>query len=217
MEASLNENTYSALKQDIMRLELRPGDAISAAKVAEKYNVSRTPAREAIVKLEREGLLNIFPQSKTLVSKINLKRAMQEWFIRSTLEAEMVPLFIKNCNDETILRMTVNLERQKEAGTSDAFLYFQLDNAFHDIIYECSGELLAKEIIATNMTHYNRIRYLSDLSRPVHEKTLYEHGQIIEAAREKDAEWMQALIKKHIRRIHAERNQVLEAYPEYFE
>lgn len=216
MEASLNENTYAALKQDIMGLRLKPGDAISAAKVAEMYRVSRTPAREAIVKLEREGLLRIFPQSKTLVSKIDLGRAMQEWFVRSTLEVEMVPLFLSHCDELVLRRLSENLEKQKSADIDDPYNYFRLDNAFHGIIYESSGELLAKEIIDTNMTHYNRIRYLSDLSRPVHEKTLAEHGQIIEAARERDAEWMQAIVKKHIRRIHSDRNEVLRRYPEYF-
>lgn len=216
MEASLNENTYSSLKQDIMNLRLKPGDAISAAKVAEMYHVSRTPAREAIVKLEREGLLHIFPQSKTIISKIDLSRAMQEWFIRSCLEVEMVPLFIAHCSDSVIRRLSENLEKQKNADTANPHRYFQLDNEFHGIIYEVSGEMLAKEIIDMNMSHYNRIRYLSDLSREVHEKTLLEHGQIIEAAKERDAEWMQAIVKKHIRRIHTDRNEVLKRYPDYF-
>ncbi len=216
MEASLNENTYLALKKDIMNLSLKPGDAISAAKVAEMYDVSRTPAREAIVKLEREGLLHIFPQSKTIVSKINLDRAMQEWFVRSTLEIEMVPRFIQHCNDAVIQQLVENLEKQKNADTEDAYNYFRLDNEFHGIIYEASGELLAKEIIDTNMTHYNRIRYLTDLSEEIHQKTLREHGLMIEAAREQDAEWMQAIVKKHIRRIHSDRNEVMKKYPEYF-
>ena len=61
MEKSLNEETYEKLKYDIMNFRLLPGDSISAQKVALRYDVSRTPAREAIVNLEKEGLLKIIP------------------------------------------------------------------------------------------------------------------------------------------------------------
>ena len=54
MEKSLNEETYEKLKYDIMNFEVLPGDSISAQKIALRYNVSRTPAREAIVNLEKE-------------------------------------------------------------------------------------------------------------------------------------------------------------------
>ena len=66
MEKSLNEDTYEKLKYDIMNFKLVPGDSISAQKIAVRYNVSRTPAREAIVNLEKEGLLKIIPQSDIL-------------------------------------------------------------------------------------------------------------------------------------------------------
>ena len=56
MEKSLNEDTYEKLKYDIMNFKLVPGDSISAQKIAVRYNVSRTPAREAIVNLEKESL-----------------------------------------------------------------------------------------------------------------------------------------------------------------
>lgn len=77
MEKNLNEFTYQKLKKDIMTFVLVPGEAISAAKIAERYGVSRTPAREAIVKLQKEGLVDIYPQSKSLVSWINMERIRQ--------------------------------------------------------------------------------------------------------------------------------------------
>lgn len=218
MEAtSLNENTYALLKNDIMTLKLVPGEAVSAAKIADRYKVSRTPAREAIVKLDKEGLLKIIPQSKTMISKIDLNRAAQEWFVRSSLELAMVPAFIRNCTEETIQNMEDNLQEQRRTHIPvDAIEHFRLDNAFHGIIYETAGENLAKEIIDSQMTHYNRIRFLTDLNMEIREKTLKEHEDMIQAAREKDAEWLQALIKRHIRRIYKEQNEIVEKYPEYF-
>ena len=63
MDKTLNQETYDRLKKDIMTFALKPGDQVSAAKLAERYHVSRTPAREALVKLETEGLVDIYPQS----------------------------------------------------------------------------------------------------------------------------------------------------------
>lgn len=218
MDASLNQNTYALLKADIMTLKLLPGEVISAAKIAERYNVSRTPAREAIVKLDQEGLVEIFPQSRTVVSKINLDRAKQEWFIRSSLEINMVPIFIRHCTEETISRLSENLEQQKRAQHPiNAGDYLKLDNEFHGIIYEAAGEMLAKEIIDTHITHYNRIRYLTDFSPEIRFKTIHEHEQIIKAAEEKDGEWMEAVLRKHIRRILTDQESLLTSYPDYFE
>lgn len=216
-ELTLNENTYERLKQDIMTFKLVPGDSISAAKIADRYHVSRTPAREAIVKLEREGLLVIYPQAKTLVSKIDLKRASQEWFVRSTMEVGMVSAFLRNCTDKTIALMKDNLRSQMQTHMEvDAATYFHMDNEFHGIIYQTAEKELAMEIIETYMSHYNRIRFLTDLSAELRERTLKEHAAILEAAEERSEELMRALLKKHIRPISNEHIIMKEKYPEYF-
>ena len=71
MTNSLNQQTYDLFRKDIMTFSLKPGESVSAAKIADRYHVSRTPAREALVKLETEGLVDIYPQSKSLISKID--------------------------------------------------------------------------------------------------------------------------------------------------
>lgn len=214
METTLNQATYQLLKNDIMTFALVPGEAISAAKVAERYHVSRTPAREAIVRLDKEGLVDIFPQSGTIVSKINLARTRQEWFVRYTLEAGMAGEFMRRCTAGTVAAMEENL-RQMERSKGEGYLL--LDNAFHDIIYDTAGELLAKEIIHTQVTHYNRLRYLTDLRPNVREKTIMEHRMLIQAARDGDAPLFEERLRGHIGRLAADQEQILERYPEYFE
>lgn len=218
MERNLNERTYQLLKQDIMSFALAPGEAISAAKVASRYGVSRTPAREAIVKLEKEGLVDIYPQSRTLVSRINLSRTRQEWYVRYTLEIGMAERFIRRVTQDTIQAMERNLRQMElardEAGRS---LYLTLDHGFHDIIYDTAGEFLAKEIIHTQITHYNRIRYLTDLTPPVREKTILEHRQLIGAARRKDEGLFKECLKAHIGRLEQDQQLIQNQYPDYFE
>ena len=182
MEKSLNEETYEKLKYDIMNFRLLPGDSISAQKVALRYDVSRTPAREAIVNLEKEGLLKIIPQSGTYVACINCRRSAQEWFVRKSLEMGMVDAVFENADSELLDKMAILNERLIHyTEENEKIPRIEIDNAFHELIYECSGELLAKNIIQTQMSHYNRIRYLAELNSSISAKTNDEHEMLIEA------------------------------------
>ena len=105
MDRLLNQRTYENLKKDIMTFGLMPGEPVSAAKIARRYRVSRTPAREALVMLQGEGLVDIFPQSGSVISKINVGRIRQEWFVRRTLELAMVDEFLESVKKEDIEEM----------------------------------------------------------------------------------------------------------------
>ena len=218
MEKSLNEETYEKLKYDIMNFKLLPGDIISAQKVALRYDVSRTPAREAIVNLEKEGLLKIIPQSGTYVACINCRRSEQEWFVRKSLEIGMVDAIFEHASDEVLDKMTelnnrlINYNEQVESVPR-----IEIDNAFHELIYECSGEQLANNIIQTQMSHYNRIRYLAELNSAISAKTNDEHDMLIEAIRNKDKRKYLRVIKSHVSRIFVELEKLKGKYPEYFE
>lgn len=218
MEKSLNEETYEKLKYDIMNFKLLPGDTISAQKVALRYDVSRTPAREAIVNLEKEGLLKIIPQSGTYVACINCRRSEQEWFVRKSLEIGMVDAIFEHASDEVLDKMTelnnrlINYNEQVESVPR-----IEIDNAFHELIYECSGEQLANNIIQTQMSHYNRIRYLAELNSAISAKTNDEHDMLIEAIRNKDKRKYLRVIKSHVSRIFVELEKLKGKYPEYFE
>ena len=218
MEKSLNEETYEKLKYDIMNFKLLPGDTISAQKVALRYDVSRTPAREAIVNLEKEGLLKIIPQSGTYVACINCRRSEQEWFLRKSLEIGMVDSLFENANDEMLNRMTeLNNRLINYKDGEESLARIELDNSFHELIYECSGEMLAKNIIQTQMSHYNRIRYLAELNSAISAKTNDEHEMLIEAIRNKDKRKYLRVIKAHLNRIFDELEKLKGLYPQYFE
>lgn len=218
MEKSLNEETYEKLKYDIMNFKLLPGDTISAQKVALRYDVSRTPAREAIVNLEKEGLLKIIPQSGTYVACINCRRSEQEWFVRKSLEIGMVDAIFEHASDEVLDKMTelnnrlINYNEEVESVPR-----IEIDNAFHELIYECSGEQLANNIIQTQMSHYNRIRYLAELNSAISARTNDEHEMLIEAIRNKDKRKYLRVIKSHVSRIFVELEKLKGKYPEYFE
>ncbi|MCY9421621.1 GntR family transcriptional regulator, partial [Bacillus paralicheniformis] len=69
---SVRDQIYQMLKEEIMKFRLVPGELISEKEISERYEVSRTPVREAFLQLSREGLLEVYPQKGTRVSLIDL-------------------------------------------------------------------------------------------------------------------------------------------------
>lgn len=203
MNSSLNQTTYEYFKKDIMTFALKPGEPVSAAKIAERYNVSRTPAREALVKLEAEGLVDIFPQSKSVISKIDVSRAKQEWFIRKTLEMGMVDELFVNVKESDILQMRSLCRKMEEVSlgpsTHDsAYEYLRCDNEFHAMTYHIAGEDLAADVIANTMAHYNRLRLLIDLDNCNKDRTVSTHEQLIKYIEQSNKEAYRELLGTHL-------------------
>ena len=132
---------YSDLRAELVSLRRRPGEAISEAEIALSYGVSRTPVREAILKLSDEGLLEIFPQSGIIVSRIPVAALPEAIIIRKALEETTARLAAERATSSQILALHAILERQREAergqGQRDAF--HQADEMFHAAIAEIAG------------------------------------------------------------------------------
>ena len=108
--------TYRILKENIMKLSLKPGEEISEVEISEALNVSRTPVREAIVKLKEEKLINVFPQKGSLVSRMNLNLIEEAAFLREICDKEILKLVCEEKDKENLLKeLKKNLEYQRIA------------------------------------------------------------------------------------------------------
>ena len=206
MDKSLNQQTYDRCRKDIMTFALKPGEPVSAAKLAERYNVSRTPAREALVRLQSEGMVDIFPQSKSMISKIDITRARQEWFIRKTLEIAMTDAFFENVTQKDIEEMKKYARVCERIGEQPrnhetSYEYLINDNKFHAVTYYVAGEALAAEIIGSTMAHYSRVRLLVDLDNENKDRTVADHEDLIRLIEAGDKEGYRAALNKHLGRV----------------
>lgn len=221
MDNSLNQATYERLKKDILSFELEPGDSVSAAKIADRYNVSRTPAREALVKLETEGLIDIFPQSKSLISKIDLDKAKQEWFIRRSIEIGMVEKVCRNITKKDLSEMKKHNKAMlsfsgMERSHENAYNYQMADNAFHAVTYRVSGEHLAATVISNTMAHYSRLRFLTDMDNFYQDRTVMDHEKLITLLENKDVEGYKDAVITHLGHIINDIEDLEKKYPDYF-
>ena len=117
--ATAASRIYSDLRGELVSLQRRPGEAISEAEIALSYGVSRTPVREAILKLSDEGLLEIFPQSGIFVSRIPIAALPEAIIIRKALEETTARLAAERATSSQILALRSMLERQREANAAE--------------------------------------------------------------------------------------------------
>src|SRR6202051_4412173 len=111
--ATASAKIYSDLRVELVSLQRRPGEAISEAEIALSYGVSRTPVREAILKLSDEGLLEIFPQSGIFVSRIPLSAWPKAILVGKALEATTAQMAAEQATASQILVLQSILQRQR--------------------------------------------------------------------------------------------------------
>ncbi|MCR5596155.1 MAG: GntR family transcriptional regulator [Lachnospiraceae bacterium] len=222
MDVSLNQSTYERLKKDIMMFSLKPGESVSASKIATRYNVSRTPAREALVRLQDEGMVDIFPQSKSVISKIRVERIEQEWFVRKSLEMGMVDSFFAGVTQNDISKMKACVKQLERLGSEPrvhetAYEYIQHDDEFHRITYLAAGKSLAADIIANTLPNYRRVRLLIDLENANKDRTISDHLKLIALTEKGDVEGYRAFLKDHLSHVIGDIQEMKRIYPDMFE
>ena len=214
---SASQQVHDALRARILSLELAPGQALSRAEVSETYGVSQTPVREAMLKLAAEGLLEIFPQSKTEVSRIDITHAQETQFLRLSLELEVVRRLAqapeRGFVDE-IDAMVVRQERAIEAGDMEDFS--RLDREFHRRMQSLLGAENLWDLVMARSGHIDRLRNLN-LPDPGKSASIMEfHRRIAAAIRAGDPEAGEAAVREHLSGTLERAEDIRDRYPDYF-
>lgn len=195
----LRDVVFYTLRQAILKGELEPGERLMEMQLAEQLGVSRTPIREAIRKLELEGLVLMIPRRGAIVAKITEKDLRDVLEVRSSLERLSTELACERMQDETIAELKQAQEAFKEAlNQNDITLQAQRDVEFHDVIYKATGNLRLIQMLNNlreQMYRY-RLEYLKhDLA---HQTLIEEHEAIIEALSKRDKETATKIIVRHV-------------------
>ncbi|SCZ76518.1 GntR family transcriptional regulator [Acidaminobacter hydrogenoformans] len=215
--ANVGDFVYDLLKEKIISLELQPGQRISEKEIAESLTVSRTPVREAFIKLSREGLLYVLPQRGTYISQIDLKQVEEARFIRETLEIKVLEMAVDSFPKAQLEKLKKNLDQQKACMDNRQFSkYLELDESFHKIIFEGCDKAQTWRFIDMVNTQYKRIRLLSFTVEDVIKNLIEQHTMIYEAIRDHDQEKAYKIITNHIRKLISEQQALKKKYPGYF-
>ena len=215
--SSVQEMVYRTLRDKIVSMELKPGTIISTQEIADSMSVSRTPVREAFIRLQREELLDVAPQRSTMVSKINMDRVYQERFIREALEIEAMQKFVEVATAESLNRMRRNIEKQYAAIAEQRYIDFlELDNAFHQAAFTETHEDLGRSIVQQMNGHYDSIRLISAWEGQIVSAAMQEHERYVDYIERKDTARARKLLRTHLQALRVQEEILLTNWSEYF-
>ena len=215
---SIQTLVYEELKRNIMSMKLEPGQTMSTQEIATKLNVSRTPVREAFLRLQSEGLVEMIPQRETMVSKISLKRVEQEKFIRECLEMGVIRKFMDKSGCEVEENMAELIQLQKKCGEEKDFVGFlEADDQFPKVLFDVTGQEMAWETIASRNGHYNRLRILYVQRDTAMQESIEQHHKIATLLESGSREEAARALSSHVRRLDIDEAGLIAQYPDYFE
>ena len=194
----LRDVVFNTLRHAILKGELEPGERLMEIALAQKLGVSRTPIREAIRKLELEGLVVMVPRKGAEVADITEKDLRDVLEVRTALEELSIELAMKNMNDDDYKQLTeANKLFAKDSEGDDLIKIAEADVAFHELMYMATGNKRLIQMINNlreQMYRY-RLEYIKDKS--THARLVDEHNRIIDAMVKNDVA-AKAAIKLHV-------------------
>jgi len=217
ISTKVSDFVYSIIRENIINWNIKPGVIMSEKEVSKQINVSRTPVREAFIKLKRESLVEILPQRGTVVSKIDLKRVEEERFIRECIEVAVLNIAMDNFPSEFLPIIEKNLKSQQECIENiDYKRFIKLDEEFHRVIYSSRKREMCWEVIQTVSSHYKRIRVMTLWDKDILRNLIEQHSAMFDSIRKKDRNKAEFTIKKHLEKLLIEEDEMKRKYPEYF-
>lgn len=214
---SSQDRIYLQLRAAMMRLTLAPGEPLHTQELAARLGVSRTPVREAFIRLQRDGLVNILPQRETTVSLIDLSRVLQGRFLREGLELHVADCLSERGSAGCLQAMNALIEEQILAGLEGRYEDLQeSDDAFHRLLFEEAGQLFSWEVMFQCCTHYHRVRLLSLRSSRISENVIMGHQELIRALESGQKQRLAECLTNHLRRLDEDIPLLLARYPQYF-
>ncbi len=199
--ASLEEKVYLSLEEQIISQKLRPGEAVTEMKLSRELGVSRTPVREALQRLDREGLIKLIPNKGAVVLGISEQDLIDIYKIRMRLEGLAARIAAEK-NDEAFCRElgdNVDLTGFYMAK-GDIEKVKNLDSEFHDIIYRCCESRMLGKTLSELHRYIASYRKLSLAVSGRIDRSLAEHKEIYDAIASGNADAADELMSKHVER-----------------
>jgi DNA-binding GntR family transcriptional regulator len=230
---SVQDQVYTALRKSIINLNLTPGTMVSEKEISLRFEVSRTPVREALIHLSKEGLVQVIPQRGTMVSLIDPSRVQQEFFLRECLETAVLDPFTRNCGESHIGELERLIDLQERALNGKSYGEFiEYDDSFHRFIFETAGQPLSWEVVSGMGGHYHRVRvltiWMAETVRPgtaaggpgpelpIGTEKIHQHRVICAALKAKNVELARSALYAHLHDLETDETLLEREFPLYF-
>ncbi|MEN8212214.1 MAG: GntR family transcriptional regulator [Thermodesulfobacteriota bacterium] len=221
---SLQEQVYEYLRNEMQSERLFPGSLININKISKQLGISKTPLRDALIKLECEGFVTILPRRGIMVNKFTLEKIKNTVEIIAALESAVIVSVFDKITPEHIKKMrkiNTDLKFTMQNSTTNSFdkKYYQLNIAFHDVFLDLSSNTDLKNIIMPlkqKLYDWPRLTYIREwelINCDEHDQllTLFADGTPEEAGRLwRDFHWSFAAHEEFIKKFYAQGNEQIQ-------
>jgi DNA-binding GntR family transcriptional regulator len=210
---------FERLREQILTLALAPGTVLSRAELAASFGVSQTPVREALIKLGEEGLVDIFPQHATVVSRIGLNAARQAHFLRRAIELEAVAMLAAQDADTVAVLIpklhTLIAQQAQAMQAEDGPLFVRADRAFHAAMLAAAGVAELADLIHQRSGQVDRLRLLHLPAQGKMQAILADHRRIVAAIADHDVPAAQQALRDHLSGTLLVADAIRQRHPDY--
>lgn len=190
---------YDQLRGVIISLTVPPGANLARATLAQRFGLSQTPVREALQRLEEEGLVDIFPQAATRVSKIDLQSAREAQFLRLSVELEVVRRIASAPAKPDAAPLKAAIAKQTDCLSRRDFVGFvEADREFHGAMHVMAGVPGLWAAIRRRSGHLDRLRHLHLPTPGKAQSVIEEHKRIMRAVAGGKAKDAQRYLREHL-------------------
>jgi DNA-binding GntR family transcriptional regulator len=196
---SLSELAYKVIKEAILSLKIRPGAVLSIGYLADRLEVSRTPVRDAVLWLERDGLVTLIPHKGVRVLEISAKDIEKMYELRILLESYAAKVATTQLSPDELERLDkVLYETQEAFGQGQRVLASDVGRQIHDLLVQKVDNKWLTTVLDDLDTHYTRIRRFSALIPGRFERSHLEHREILMALQSRDAQKAEQAMVDHL-------------------
>lgn len=207
---------FERLRSMIISLDLPPGSPLSRAALAGQFGVSSTPIRDALMRLEEEGLVDVFPQYATVVSRVDVRLAQQAHFLRQAVELEIVRMLALRHDEALAAELNATIARQQQFTKAGDFEKFMAaDNEFHAQLYAAADKQDIWSLVRSRSGHIDRLRRLHLPSPGKAQDIVRHHKLIAKAIAAGEADEAQKHLRTHLSGTLSELERIRARYPEY--
>jgi DNA-binding GntR family transcriptional regulator len=199
---TIGAQIHTVLRGDIVGGRLRPRAMLSEQEIAAGFGVSRTPVREAMIKLAEEGLVEIFPQYGSFVAPIKLRDVFASQFAREALECAAVERAIERMDSLHNAQLEAEIDRQRlllDPNDRDAF--FRADEDLHILILTIAGQATAWQFVESAKLQMDRVRHIAITLPRKQASILAEHEAVVDRLLARDRQGAVEAMRIHLRGI----------------
>lgn len=215
---STADRVFRVLRDQIVSMELLPHHQISRVELSKAFGVSQTPVREAILRLEEIGLVNVIPQSKTEIAPIDPRRITETQFLRRALEIEVCLTVSDRATKAELSSIQERIFHQEALVDDDDQMseFLKLDRLFHRSLFQVVDQELLHDLIIDRSVHLDRLRRLQLPLKGKRRRIIDDHKCIFEAIVSRKYTRIVDAIHRHLPATPWALEELQVAHPDYF-